>query len=205
MILITAVLIGLLIGIFRAVMSKQRIEIPEIQLLWLVPIAFLPQFIAFFLRATREWMPDNLAIISLLISQALLMGFVWKNRNQPGFWLLGLGLGLNLLVIASNGGFMPISPNTVQNLIPDAPAGSWEIGNRLGNGKDIVLPNSEMNFWWLSDRYLTPNWFQNRVAFSVGDVMIALGTILFFVGMGAPGKINIERMDQANVSNIHAR
>jgi hypothetical protein len=203
--LLIAVLFGLLVGSSRAVIAKQPIEIPEIKQLWLVSVAFLPQFFAFFLRTTRELMPDNLASISLLGSQVLLLWFIWKNHKQPGFWLLGLGLGLNFLVIASNGGFMPISPNTVQLLIPDAPAGSWEIGSRFGTGKDIVLSINDMKFGWLSDRYLSPDWFINRVAFSVGDVLIALGTILFFGGMGAPGKNKTERMDHANVSNILAR
>jgi len=42
----------------------------------------------------------------------LLLVFCWINRRVTGVWLLALGLTLNLLVIAANGGFMSISPQT---------------------------------------------------------------------------------------------
>jgi hypothetical protein len=92
---------------------------------------------------------------------------------------LGLGLTLNLLVISLNGGLMPISPEMVGRfeLRPD----SWEIGSRLGSGKDIVLPIAETRLWILSDRFFLPmpSWAAYPVAFSLGDVLIAIGAFWF--------------------------
>jgi hypothetical protein len=114
--------------------------------------------------------------------------FAWLNRKQPGFWLLGGGLFLNFIVILSNGGFMPITPEAVRKIYQEAPETSWQIGNRLGNGKDIVLPAAATRLWFLSDRFLITSWTFTRVAFSLGDVLIALGAFWLLWGLGGKSK-----------------
>jgi hypothetical protein len=184
MLLAIAVVAGLLAGLLRAWFSQHPYDVPQIRHIWLVLIAFLPQWLAFYLPATRRSIPDQWAIAALIGSQILLFVFVWRNsyqqrfRNQLGFWLLGTGLVLNLTVILLNGGLMPISPENVSRLVPDAIPGSWQTGSRLGTGKDIVLMADQTRLWWLSDRFLLP--LPGRdVAFSLGDVFIAAGA--FFV------------------------
>jgi len=184
MLLVIAVFAGFLAGLLRAWLSNQRYEIPQISHSWLVLIAFLPQWLAFYLPATRRSIPDQWAIAALIGSQVLLLIFVWRNSYQPryrnrlGFWLLGLGLILNLTVILLNGGLMPISPENVSRLVPDAAPGSWQINSRLGTGKDIVLAVDQTRLWWLSDHFLLPLAGRD-VAFSLGDIIIAAGA--FFV------------------------
>jgi hypothetical protein len=192
-ILLYAVLAGLLAGLARAWLTRRNLRFPELRLLWLAPAAYLPQFLAFQYPPTRRLLPDDLAAFILVGTQLLLMVFVWANRHRPGVWLLGLGLALNLLVIVLNGGFMPISPGTVARLVPDAPPGAWVVGERLGSTKDIVLPAADIRLEWLSDRFLmVAGSSTNRVAFSIGDVMIALGAfwLLWTVGSPGPGKIS---------------
>lgn len=187
MILTVAVLAGLLAGLARAWSGGRRPQVPQLHLVWVVFIAFLLQWLAFHLPATNAIIPDWGAALCLTFSQAILLLFAWVNRQQAGGTFLLLGVALNLLVIAANGGLMPISPEAVHRLAPGLPE-TWEIGSRLWGGKDVVLPLHATRLWWLSDYFLTPRWFPLQIAFSLGDVFIAGGAfwLLWTVGRAAP-------------------
>ena len=147
MILLLAVVAGLVAGVARA--RARRRPYWAIDLKWggLVVLAVIPQLLAFHILSTAAYIPDNSASVILVTSQLALVAFVLANRDKPGFWLLGIGLGLNLAVILCNGGWMPISPETVERLISTsaAPVGSigerfWhEQGHRVAQGRDAPL------------------------------------------------------------------
>ncbi len=59
-----------------------------------------------------RWLPDTdwsdwVGLAMVLVSYLLLMVLVALNRKQRGMWIVGLGVLMNFLVIASNGG-MPV-------------------------------------------------------------------------------------------------
>jgi hypothetical protein len=186
MILVVAVIAGVIAGLIRAKIGKRPYQPYQMSGIWLVLIALIIQWLAFSFSPTRDNLPDWLVSASLVLSQTTLLIFAWLNRKVPGFWLLGIGLILNLAVIVANKGFMPISPETVQWLHPDVPASSWVIGQRLGTGKDIILPVDKTVLYFLSDRFRTPNLEAYRVAFSAGDVVVALGAFWLLWAIGGP-------------------
>jgi len=185
MILLVAILAGLVVGLFLASLEKRAWSVPLLRKPWLAIIAFLPQFLFSYLPVTRTRVPDALAATGLIGSLTLLLVFCWVNRWISGVWLLALGLFFNLLVIAANGGFMPISPQTASRLVPPETLAALGNGSRFGT-KDILLLPEQTRLIWLSDHFLAPEGFPYQVAFSPGDVVIAAGAFWLMVTQGKP-------------------
>jgi len=188
MILLIAVAIGLIAGLFRAWLTKRAYRVPGFKLIWIVFMAFLLQWFTFIFSPTRQLIPSGWAKTFLVGSLCLLLIFAWANRHLGGFWLLGIGLVLNLLVIAVNGGLMPISPDTAQLLIPQNSEYQFQPGQRFAFTKDIVLETGLTKLWFLSDRFVTPNWLPCCIAYSFGDILIGAGAFWLLWSMGGPAK-----------------
>jgi hypothetical protein len=183
-ILLLALAAGLLVGVEWARWRGYPYRAPDLQHLWLAFVAFLPQFIVIYLPVSRGYFPAWLVVGCLLVSQILLLGFALLNRRFPGMSILICGLLLNLAVMAANGGFMPLSPQTANVLVFKEGLLDIQPGSRFGM-KDILLLPEDIRFEWLSDRFLDPGWFPFRVAFSLGDVLIALGVFWLLARPGA--------------------
>jgi Family of unknown function (DUF5317) len=184
-ILLLAIATGLLAGFGWARYYRRSYQPPDLRYFWLVFIAFLVQFIAVYLPFTRERTPNWLAAISVLTSQILLLAFAWLNRRLPGMPILILGSALNLTIMMANGGFMPISPQTASRLVPEETLLDVSLGHRFGT-KDILLRPENTHFEWLADRFLPPTWSPYQVAFSLGDVLIAIGVFWLLAYQGKP-------------------
>lgn len=186
MILLSAIVAGLLVGMLVSWRTKTTWQPPAFKYGWLVVAGFLPQFLAFFLPATRSTFPDWLASVSLVGSQVILLVFCLLNRNLPGIFLINIGLGLNLIVILANGGFMPLPIETAAYLVPQEALAKIESGSRIATGsKDILLPTSEIILPWLSDRFFMPF---SKFVYSFGDVMIAIGAFWLLVASALSAK-----------------
>lgn len=178
MILLLGVLAGFVAGWLRAKIHQRLYQFPTIHGGWLVWLALLPQILTFYLPATGQFVPDVIARAILVMSQALLLVFAWRNRHSVAFWVMGVGLGMNLVAIVANGGLMPISPETLHRLVPQQPIEFWPIGERLAGTKDIILAQDAIRLPWFVDRFTTPAWYPQATAFSLGDILLAVGVFL---------------------------
>ena len=144
---------------------------------WLAGLALAIQIVAVYWATGDSYF--YLQRGALVVSGLLLLPVVWCNRRSPGLVFIGLGLALNLAVMVANGGFMPITPEAVariehQNLIVHL--GGVE---RMSGSKGIVLPREETALWVLSDIFIIPPPFLVPSAFSLGDVLVAVGAFIF--------------------------
>ena len=186
MILLTAVFAGLLITLLRAKLTDRQLRPIQLKHSWLVFAAVLPQVIVFQISTVGRQIPDTLASIILISSQAMLLVFAALNITRPGIWVFGTGLAANFVAIISNGGWMPIGPDTGRQILPSLPDHAPLAGQRLGLTKDWIIESSEIKFPWLADRFTLPDWISYKVAFSIGDVLIAIGAVLLLWSLSNP-------------------
>jgi hypothetical protein len=104
-----------------------------------------------------------------LATLPLLVGIAWRNRRQPGFVVLALGLLMNFVVIALNEG-MPVSPDAVSIL------SSASVSRAISPGDFVhVVVSATTRFPWLADILPIPGpaWF--KAVASPGDCLLFVG------------------------------
>ena len=184
MILALAVVVGLAASLVRhGGRAFRRIATIPLRSAWLALLAFALQWP---LLQAPGGPVQRIGVQQalFLLSHLLLLGFVWRNRRLPGIQIVGLGVMGNLLVIAANGGFMPITPETLVQINPGSTLAQWPVGAHYGHSKDIILLWTEIRLGALSDILVIPPPFPRPTAFSVGDLLIASGIVVLLQGSG---------------------
>jgi Family of unknown function (DUF5317) len=166
------ILLSLVIGFFRGG-SLKGLAYMKLRGGWLFPLLLVAQFVIFALQ-------DKVAIIAKISNTLFLLVYVigllflWLNRNQPGFIIIFVGVLLNFIVMAVNGGRMPVSVEAAQFLgreyIDALQAGVY--GKHQAITRETLLP-------FLGDIIpLSPPYPRQQVI-SIGDVIINVGAFFF--------------------------
>ena len=104
--------------------------------------------------------------------------FVYINRKQPGMYLIGLGLFLNLLAIAANSGAMPVDPVKLTLL-----AREKLLGGMASPLHTPIVSTTRMAF--LGDIFRVP--YGDCRMISWGDIGLSAG-LFYFIQQGMRGK-----------------
>lgn len=172
MFLIGAVLIGIVVGY----LCRGRIAYLaslRLRFLWVIPISLLIQLAIFPLFSERPLFPYATSSLHLL-SYALILVFLVLNYRTFPLLIIGMGSLLNLLVIAVNAGYMPSSPTALTR------AGNEGVAARLlkdGVYGNVTLMSEGTRLNFLGDLLYLPRWIPFATAFSLGDLIVALGLI----------------------------
>jgi Family of unknown function (DUF5317) len=128
------------------------------------------QLVAFPFAALPWKTSDRAGTVLWLCSYALFLVGAAVNVRLPGVPLVGAGMLLNLCAIVANGGHMPALPTALRA------AGLHFTQSR--NSTSLASPNLA----WLVDRWAAPSWVPWANVFSVGDILIAAGGLVFALG-----------------------
>ena len=128
---------------------------------------------------------DDILLRRILMfdSYFLLLLFIAANFRYVWIAVLGAGIILNFLAIAANGGFMPVTPDTLERT-GGIPAGV-ESGDWVPDSKDVMLAREDARLYPLSDRIVWDALDPIR-AFSAGDVLIVIGLAIFLPSLAIP-------------------
>jgi hypothetical protein len=123
------------------------------------------------------WMACLAGLLAMLVRNC-----VANPATRAAWAVAAVGVGLNLLVVASNGGYMPQSADaraTVHGLLTE------QAEPRLRN---IVTLDDESRLGFLGDVIAQPAWLPNANVISLGDLLLGAGLAwwAFLVTAGRP-------------------
>lgn len=114
--------------------------------------------------------------ILYLDALALLLLAAILNSHHPGIKFLGVGLALNLLAIASNGGWMPVRLAAVHQAGLAPIAAALEV---TGHYRHLIPLEPGMVLWFLTDVLPVPGPGPQANVYSLGDLLVAAGAFWF--------------------------
>jgi hypothetical protein len=123
----------------------------------------------------RAWMP-----VLLPAAHLLLVPFLIRNFSFWGARVILMGLGLNLIVMAVNGGLMPVGPRAVE-AIGKHNLDELPLGDPIPGSKNVLLEPDQTHAQWLSDAIVLPIPRPYKRAVSVGDLVVFGGVAATFV------------------------
>ncbi len=121
----------------------------------------------------------NLKGGAFIASYLLLLAFIILNCRCWGILITGIGLALNFVAIAANGGFMPVTPESATRSGLTEKIALVNLGGFIPGSKHILLDKASSKLWLLSD-IISIKAPVGRV-FSIGDVLIGIGVIVFLI------------------------
>ncbi len=159
---------------------KNLVEMPLTKLEVLI-CAFGIQFV---LHLAPGWsLPaiDQWGFAAHMLSYVLAVWVLWDNRRLPGMHVFAVGVLLNLLVIAANGG-MPVCPEAL------AATGQQDAIEFFHSGTQVIhqLMQPDTALAFLGDHLTTPSWFWRPTVYSPGDAVMIMG-LLWMVPAGMRG------------------
>jgi hypothetical protein len=120
---------------------------------------------------------ERIVPVLLPAAHLLLIPFLLSNSSFWGIRLIALGLALNVLVMAANGGLMPVSTEAV-DAVGRHETESLVAGSHIEGTKNVYLHEEDVRLAILSDRLILPLPRPFTRAASMGDVAIVLGVAL---------------------------
>lgn len=133
-----------------------------------------------------------------IISYIMLFIVLFLNLGRSSVWLILIGSIANFAAIVLNGGSMPIDINILEKMGFENMLESMKIG-AMPNYIDINKAHSFTIY--LAKRFAGPTWYPFKQVFSIGDIIVSLGLLLFTQGIMQINRYN----SSSNIINFDYR
>jgi hypothetical protein len=168
--------IGLAVGLIRGGILQSLRGLSQLKLTagWIFPLLLILQFAIFFLQGRYEALTQYSGYIFMAV-YAVGLVFLFLNRNHTGFKLIITGVFLNFIVMALNGGVMPVSPEAAKVL------GGTFLEDLQNN--DIVYKHAMLmdstKLPFLGDIIPLTAPYPREQVISIGDIIMNIGIFMF--------------------------
>lgn len=137
----------------------------------MIVVLFALQLVIFALAAYIESI-ENTFPYWLMVFYSTLLILGWLNRHIPGFYLMMLGILLNMIVMTANGGKMPVSVDAAVMINPHSLDMLYEAIKHMPMDENTRL-------WFLGDIIPLLPPYPNHQVISLGDVLLNVGGFIF--------------------------
>jgi hypothetical protein len=166
------ILLSLLVGFFRGG-SLKGIAYMKIKGGWLFPLLLGIEICIFLLQNKVSFIASLSNSLFMLVYIVALV-FLWINRHNQGFLLIFIGVLLNFIVMALNGGRMPVSVEAARFLgreyIELLQTGLY--AKHMAINESTLLP-------FLGDIISLSAPYPREQVISIGDVVMNVGAFIF--------------------------
>lgn len=172
MFLLPSLLLGVVLALVLGGRPSRLLDV-ELRRAWAVWLALGIQVVLF--TPVGDDLPPEAFSPLHVLSYALLLFFAAANVQNLALLPLVAGMLANATAIVANGGRMPVQPE------------AWEAAGFTGEGGPNVRLGAE-RLGFLGDIFALPPGLPFTNVFSVGDLLIGLGTIVLIVTVSTRGK-----------------
>jgi hypothetical protein len=166
---IIALVISVIIGYILKGKIQNLINV-EVNHLYLVFTAFFIEAVVIFSIRKGLFQRGTVSFLLDLCMYMLIFAFGYFNRKNPYIVIMCFGFLLNAIPIFLNGGAMPVGAKTIETV------GLTQNVNKEGLYR---LVDNNTKLWFLGD--VIPFKFITKLAVSIGDIVAAVGLMLFVI------------------------
>lgn len=153
--------------------------------------------LSFAIRFALSWatgrvaIPGPVAAVVHVSAYVMVIVAVVANLRIRGMWLIGAGTALNALVIAANGGRMPIGMDGLRRAGLDILPSFQPIAAGASYTHELVDAATRIAF--LGDVLCIPKPLWPPTVFSVGDILVMIGAFILVQSVMAPARTGVRR------------
>jgi hypothetical protein len=177
MILLLALALSMVIALLQGGKLVRLAHVP-FRCGWLAILAFTMQTGVIYFPEQQAAGGISWKTLIIPVTYTIILIVTLWNIKLPGMVLIVLGLASNILVMAINGGYMPVTLEALRGAGLAHMALGVEDGARVMASKDIILSRGATRLWFLSDVLVLGRPFPWTSVFSVGDVLLASGVLV---------------------------